>query len=151
MKSIGITITETAVMSFLLPILSCMFVPFAGALADKVGQFKWIILGFTTLHVLFHLLLLGVPAYREIERHTRTEISSLGIEFVCQKDHSAVFYVPNHALMGCATGKLTTNSGSLDMENELQIDDCFTDCSMRTGVSPSICFFSSTTTKGQYG
>ncbi|XP_055333029.1 uncharacterized protein LOC129584744 [Paramacrobiotus metropolitanus] len=142
MKSIGISLLETAIISCLLPLLSCLFVPFSGIVADKIGHYKWTLLGFSILHIIFHLLIPLVPTTRLITKNSPTHISSVGIEFHCHDQQNAVFYVPKRNVVNCDNGNLTVTYSDHG-DNELQIEDCWTDCRSARSV-PSVCFFAAT-------
>ncbi|XP_055342400.1 major facilitator superfamily domain-containing protein 6-like [Paramacrobiotus metropolitanus] len=63
MKSIGLTLTESALIYALLPFVTCVGPPIGGAIADKIGNYKAVMIGVDVLSILFHLLMLiGVPS-----------------------------------------------------------------------------------------
>lgn len=49
MRELGINVEETAVMSSLTPVVGILMPPLAGLIADKIGNFKVIRIGFSQL------------------------------------------------------------------------------------------------------
>ncbi|OQV24592.1 hypothetical protein BV898_01652 [Hypsibius exemplaris] len=151
MKSLGITIKETAVISFLLPVLCCMIIPFLGALAAKIGHYKWIILGLTAGHIFCHLLLLGIPAFQQSDNFGIQDIRHIEIQFPCRSRRNAIFSVEQQEFVMCDARNVTVTADAL---NELQIDSCWTDCPVKNvprSEQPSVCYKNEATGgKGNY-
>ncbi|XP_042878928.1 major facilitator superfamily domain-containing protein 6-like [Penaeus japonicus] len=62
MQTLGITVKEIAVIYAFLPIASLLGPPISGIIADKFGKYKIVVCFNTLMCVLFHLMLLHVPA-----------------------------------------------------------------------------------------
>ncbi|GAU94260.1 hypothetical protein RvY_06069 [Ramazzottius varieornatus] len=139
MRSIGISITETAIISFLLPIISCLVVPLVGSCADRGARYKWCIAGLTIFHVTCHLLLLLIPPIKHIEVRSPVNIPTIDISFPCHTRHNAIFAIPNHTSMACDGRNLTVTPEAM---NEMQIEVCWTDCPVQhVAHEPSVCWF----------
>lgn len=64
MKSLGISVTEIAIIMLLVPILSSIGPTLTGALADKLGNYKTVLISFTFISIIFHACMwFGVPPY----------------------------------------------------------------------------------------
>ncbi|XP_055356213.1 uncharacterized protein LOC129601438 [Paramacrobiotus metropolitanus] len=64
MKSLGISVTEIAVIMLLVPILSSIGPTLAGALADRLGNYKIVLVSFTLVSTFLHACMwFFVPAY----------------------------------------------------------------------------------------
>ena len=66
MKSLGISIQETAIINAMVPILFIFTPPLAGFLADRLGNFRVLLSILTALGGLVALLLLIIPAGRDM-------------------------------------------------------------------------------------
>jgi len=66
MKSLGITIQETAVINTVIPVLFIFTPPLAGLLADKIGNFRVLLSLLTATGGFVSLALLFVPIGRDI-------------------------------------------------------------------------------------
>ncbi|CAG7728467.1 unnamed protein product [Allacma fusca] len=67
MLAIGISISETAIIYGVLPFTSFVGPPLIGFLADKLGQYKAVLIIATFSNAFFHSMLLAVPHYREVD------------------------------------------------------------------------------------
>ncbi|XP_059093691.1 uncharacterized protein LOC131888779 [Tigriopus californicus] len=72
MKSLGISVQETAVINAVIPILFIFTPPLAGFLADKLGNFRILLAILTALGGLVALLLLIVPQGRDVTPYPDT-------------------------------------------------------------------------------
>ena len=66
MKSLGMTIQETAVVNAVIPVLFIFTPPLAGFLADKIGNFRILLSVLTAAGGLVSMLLLLIPTGRDI-------------------------------------------------------------------------------------
>ena len=64
MKSLGISVQETAVINAVIPILFIFTPPLAGLLADRVGNFRVLLSSLTAAGGLVSMLLLSIPTGR---------------------------------------------------------------------------------------
>ncbi|XP_055354046.1 major facilitator superfamily domain-containing protein 6-like [Paramacrobiotus metropolitanus] len=63
MKSVGLSLTESAIIYGILPFFSCLGPLLGGFLADKIGNYKLVLIGFNLFSILVHLLLcFAVPS-----------------------------------------------------------------------------------------
>ncbi|OWA53815.1 hypothetical protein BV898_18237 [Hypsibius exemplaris] len=63
MRAIGLSWTEIAIISAIVPFVSCLGPPLGGALADRIGNYKITFIGFNVFSISVHLLmLLAVPS-----------------------------------------------------------------------------------------
>ena len=154
MKSLGMTIKETAVISFLLPILSCLAVPLIGGLADRIGHYKWLIVGLTAGHIFCHLLLLGIPGFTTFDVLDARPTPSVDITLPCRTRENAIFTVTDQPpFLEASTCDPTNLTATAESRNELQIDGCRTDCpvaGVRLSEQPSVCFLNATGGGGDY-
>lgn len=65
MKSLGLSVSEVAVINAVIPVLFIFTPPLAGFLADKIGNFRILLSVLTALGGFFALLLLLIPASRD--------------------------------------------------------------------------------------
>ena len=66
MKSLGLSITEVAIINAVIPILFIFTPPLAGFMAEKVGNFRILLAILTALGGFFALLLLLIPPSRDV-------------------------------------------------------------------------------------
>jgi len=66
MKSLGMTIEETAIVNAVIPVLFIFTPPLAGFLADKIGNFRLLLCFLTGSGGLVSLLLLQIPTGRDV-------------------------------------------------------------------------------------
>ena len=72
MKSLGISVQETAIINAVIPILFIFTPPLAGFLADKLGNFRVLLSILTALGGLVALLLLLIPSGRDVNAYPDT-------------------------------------------------------------------------------
>jgi len=69
MKSLGISVQEVAVINAVIPILFIFTPPLAAFMAERIGNFRVLLSVLTALGGLFALLLLSIPAARDVTKY----------------------------------------------------------------------------------
>ena len=69
MKSLGISVQEVAVINAVIPILFIFTPPLAAFMAERIGTFRILLSVLTALGGLFALLLLSIPAARDVTKY----------------------------------------------------------------------------------
>jgi len=69
MKSLGLSVQEVSVINAVIPILFIFTPPLASFMAEKLGNFRTLLSVLTGLGGLFALLLLAIPAARDVSKY----------------------------------------------------------------------------------
>ncbi|XP_055331682.1 major facilitator superfamily domain-containing protein 6-like isoform X2 [Paramacrobiotus metropolitanus] len=100
MKSLGLTITETAIVYALLPILCFAGPAIAGAVADKLGYYKVILVGAILVNIGLHTLMyFGVPLYENKNITQSYNSSRLVASTICKEDYTVLPIVVNATVL----------------------------------------------------
>lgn len=142
MKSLGLTITETAIIYAALPILCCVGPAVTGALADKLGHYKIILVSAIIVNILLHTLLyFGVPLYSVAEVPVFNTTRDISLSLPCAVQSSggmnnsrSLLYSPENPEI-C---ELWTSNATTESLSTLQSSLCSTDC--ETDLNRKICF-----------
>lgn len=138
MKSVGLTLTESGVIYALLPIVSCIGPPIGGALADRIGNYKLILIVVNLLSIVFHLLILfAVPSALPTVTTTESQISVLNVSFSCTTNRPVIFLEQTFSNQTCGVRNIRWPDA---FKKELRFLDCATDCSTEPGFMPEVCF-----------
>jgi hypothetical protein len=139
MKALGISVTEMAWMLLLLPIVSSIGPPLGGALADRLGNYKLVLIIFTIISVVLHMMLwFAVPGFGT--HMVTSSVLSNGTEFVVRFPCSADGTLPAVLhLIAPPSGEVLQNCLLTNQWSAAEISDCVNDCSGVSGDS-RICF-----------
>ncbi|OWA51622.1 hypothetical protein BV898_16095 [Hypsibius exemplaris] len=96
MRTIGLSWTEIAVISAVVPFVSCIGPPLGGALADKIGNYRVTFIGFNVCSIAVHLLMLLTVPSLTIERR----ITHLDATLSCGHQSNGTFAVTATAFSG---------------------------------------------------
>ena len=124
----GLTLTESGIIFALIPVFGSLGNPLAGFLADKLGNYKKVVISFILLSVVCHAVLgFAVPAYSNKIVATSTDLipSGLSFDLKCSENISALYFsLENDGINDSCTIKVRHNSSS-----QIRIDFCTKDCS----------------------
>ncbi|GAU94261.1 hypothetical protein RvY_06070 [Ramazzottius varieornatus] len=146
MKSLGISVKEMAVMLLLLPIVSSIGPPLGGWLADRLGSYKIVLIMFSLLGVILHILLwFAVPGFGTIVTHSSDFVpvndSNFLVSFPCTSNPQSqpqafIYQAPSRN-----PDRLLSNCSLLKPWSSTEMRYCKTDCPEQSAVIPTICFF----------
>ncbi|XP_055333048.1 uncharacterized protein LOC129584763 [Paramacrobiotus metropolitanus] len=137
MMSVGISIKEIAVILFLLPIVSSIGPPIGGFLADRVGNYKIVLIIFTILSVILHTLLwFGVPFYENkmINQNSTLENSNFTVNLPC-----GISDFPDLRLTTDTPRKLHHCAVKNNWQSA-ELTNCTSNCIARGYSNPRMCF-----------
>ncbi|XP_055331683.1 major facilitator superfamily domain-containing protein 6-like [Paramacrobiotus metropolitanus] len=136
MKDIGLTSAESAYINAMLPFVTCIGPPLGGALADKLGNYKVVLIGVNLISIVFHYLILyAVPPARPIRTTAELPVTNGSLSLFCDSNNAKNLLPPNEILIDqCRDGSIANFSQILS--TRIQFDDCMSTCRN----SASICF-----------
>lgn len=128
MKSLGISVAEIAVIMLLVPILSSIGPTLSGALADRLGNYKTVLISFTLVSTVIHACMwFAVPAYRITPLPVNSSsFENLTILIPC--DGSAFSHISENQTI------------SVPFEGKYSLRDCKIICSGESRASRRVCF-----------
>ncbi|XP_055344541.1 major facilitator superfamily domain-containing protein 6-like [Paramacrobiotus metropolitanus] len=138
MRSLGITVPQTAIILAVLPFVSAVGPPLGGLIADKIGNYRLVFIVATVLSVTLHLLLYFVtPAYQPpLELSPNETFPVADLSFRCHANGSFGYDVSS--LLGCPQKNKTAVDdflAAMDVQH-LRLGDCYADCAETNQLAP---------------
>ncbi|EFX74053.1 hypothetical protein DAPPUDRAFT_252370 [Daphnia pulex] len=101
MLQIGITIEEVGIIYAVLPFASCLGPPIAGMIADKIGNYKVVLMGSIFATAGFHTLLLTIDAHginptQVVTNSNESSTNYLSVKLMCDDIGRTFLELPNN-------------------------------------------------------